>query len=254
MDDQHEFLMKFILLSVLTLVATALFVQGQTPRPVDATPVSTTVPLLPIKLGFDAGAPRGGHYFAIRPEVPPQSPLFPNLGWTILRNDRLELDANAKNLVSIRIPASQPGRYKVFLRAYVNERYERISNLIEFDVDADLKGRPKAPPGAIPVKPGDSILGKYASLPAKDLLKLSIEKLTERDFIITRPSLPPGVNWGDLSWVMTLDGRELSSVGAPEMVYKPFLTEKGTYEVHLQARIGKRVTDVSERIKFRVLR
>jgi hypothetical protein len=53
---------------------------------------------------------------------------------------------------------------------------------------------------------------------------------------------------------MTLDGRELSSVGAPEMVYKPFLTEKGTYEVHLQARIGKRVTDVSERIKFRVLR
>lgn len=186
--------------------------------------------------------------------MPPQSPLFPNLGWTILRNDRLALGANAREIASIEIPASQPGKYKVFLVASVNERYERISNLIEFEVDADSKGRPKAPPGAIPVKPGDAILGKYPSLPDKDLLKLSIEKLTERDFIITRPSLPAGVNWTDLGWQLTLDGRSIGGVAAREMVYKPFLTEKGTYEVHLQARIGKRVTDVSERIKFRVLR
>ena len=251
---QHQIRMNHIFLGVLALHISGLTVWAQNPPLTDTTPVTTAVPLLQIKLGFDPGASPAKRHLVVRPDVPEQSPLFRSLGWRILYKDRQLAGLAATSYTSQVVTTDRSGNYKVFLISYLNGRYERISNVIDFNVDLEKKGKPDVPPGAVIVKPGSLTSDKPASLAAKDLLKLDLKK-DGKDFLITRPSLPLGADWKNLSWVVTLDGRnEMEIAARDDPTFKPYITKKGSYEVRLRARPAGRETDVSESVKFRVVR
>ncbi len=153
-------------------------------------------------------------------------------------------------------PVTTPlsGKYSVFLTAYVNGRAERVSNLIEVDVDLEKSSKPEMPAGAVLVNPKAGASSAYKSLESKDLLKLDLKKVDNRH-IITRPDLPAGAGWSNLAWVVILDGRESQSVAAHDNpTFEPHIAQKGSYEVHLRALVDRRNVDVSERVKFRVVR
>lgn len=59
---------------------------------------------------------------------------FCNLGWTVKYNDVEVLDRNAENELSYRYFDDSPGKYTIYLTAYINGTYIRVSNIIEYTI------------------------------------------------------------------------------------------------------------------------
>lgn len=62
---------------------------------------------------------------------------FTNLGWQIMRNDQHMLQRNAEGETTYDLMGyigDTPGNYKVYVCAYINGTYIRVSNLIEFTI------------------------------------------------------------------------------------------------------------------------
>lgn len=59
---------------------------------------------------------------------------FRNLGWMILYNDTQVLHRNAENELSYQYFGNSPGKYTIYLTAYINGTYIRVSNIIEYSL------------------------------------------------------------------------------------------------------------------------
>lgn len=59
---------------------------------------------------------------------------FTNLGWMIKYNDVEVLDRNAENELSYQYFGNSPGKYTIYLTAYINGTYIRVSNIIEYNL------------------------------------------------------------------------------------------------------------------------
>lgn len=60
---------------------------------------------------------------------------FMNLGWMILYNDTQVLHRNAENELSYQYFRNIPGKYTIYLVAYINGTYIRVSNIIEYNIN-----------------------------------------------------------------------------------------------------------------------
>lgn len=59
---------------------------------------------------------------------------FMNLGWMILKDDVQVLHRNAENELSYQYFGSDPGEYTIYLVAYINGTYIRVSNIIKYTI------------------------------------------------------------------------------------------------------------------------
>lgn len=59
---------------------------------------------------------------------------FWNLGWTVKYNGVEVLDRNAEGELSYRYFGNDPGTYTIYLTAYINGTYIRVSNIIEYTI------------------------------------------------------------------------------------------------------------------------
>lgn len=59
---------------------------------------------------------------------------FRNLCWMIKRNDVEVLQRNAENELSYQYFGNSPGKYTIYLTAYINGTYIRVSNVIEYTI------------------------------------------------------------------------------------------------------------------------
>lgn len=59
---------------------------------------------------------------------------FMNLGWLVKYNDVEVLDRNAENELSYQYFGNSPGKYTIYLTAYINGTYIRVSNIIEYNL------------------------------------------------------------------------------------------------------------------------
>lgn len=59
---------------------------------------------------------------------------FRNLGWMILKDDVQVLHRNAENELSYQYFGTDPGDYTIYLVAYINGAYIRVSNIIKYTI------------------------------------------------------------------------------------------------------------------------
>lgn len=226
---------------------------AQAPKPTLQPPVSTSVPLLEIKLVVDPSSGPSRRYSVERPELPVTSPLLRSLSWKVLINGREDRSVSAISSTQLEFYTTTSGKYTAYLTASSQGRYERVSNIIELQIDLDPKSKPVIPPGAIIRKAKAGAASGHATLEAKDLLKLELKKRGD-EYTVTRPELP--TSWKNAGWVVTRDGKQVLEARADPKnpIFTPCLAGKGTYEVFVRAWVNGRYMDVSERVKFRVVR
>ncbi len=60
---------------------------------------------------------------------------FHNLGWTVMHNGKQVLDCNAENELSYKYFRNEGGKYEIYLTAFVNGSYMRISNIVSYEIE-----------------------------------------------------------------------------------------------------------------------
>ncbi|MBQ8941414.1 MAG: hypothetical protein IJ062_06200 [Firmicutes bacterium] len=156
-----------------------------------------------------------------------------NLTWVVTFNGETMLERNAVDEFKITPSNYGDGRYKVWLKAYTEYGYERVSNIVEWDMPFDENTQ---------VSPN-----VYLPEPIVNTDHVNEYTLTEDKGCVTRSS---GSYEDSLTWVIEVNGRTVLERNAEnEFTYRPTGYEDGVYKVWLESFIDggyKRVSNIAE--------